>query len=133
MLSWKTFAIIYYLNFLLWVNYCFLTSCAYDWPITNFLGMYCYLPVIWLINFVYGGPGYSSCTVNLLLMFALSKIQWTSNWPNTCRLRCQCWILKLSQPSQDQWKRISSAKTMRLGPAIKKLQMLKSMSQALEI
>ena len=113
----------HYLNFVLWVNYCFLTSCwlahyQLSWNV------YCYLPVIWLVNFVYGGPGHSTCTVHLLLMFALSKIQCTNNWPN--RLRCQCWLLKLSQASQGQWKKISSPKTMRLGPAIKWLQMLTS-------
>ena len=26
---------------------------APDWPSTNFLGMYCYFPVIRLVNFVY--------------------------------------------------------------------------------
>ena len=40
-----------YYNFVLWVTYCFLQ--AADWPTTNFLGVYCYFPVIWLANFVY--------------------------------------------------------------------------------
>ena len=89
----------HHLNFVLWVNYCFLSSCwlahyQLSWNV------YCYLPVIWSVNFVYGGPGHSTCTVHLLLMFALSKIQCTNNWPN--RLHCQCWLLKLSQASQGQ-------------------------------
>ena len=29
---------------------------AADWPTTNFLGMYCYFPVIRLVNFVYVAP-----------------------------------------------------------------------------
>ena len=34
---------------------------AADWPINSFLGMYCYFPVIRLVNFVSeGGPGYSN-------------------------------------------------------------------------
>ena len=31
---------------------CFFFSPAADWPTTNFLGMYCYFPVIRLVNFV---------------------------------------------------------------------------------
>ena len=120
----------HYLNFVLWVNYCFLTSCwlAHYQLSWNVLLFTC--DVIWSVNFVYGGPGHSTRTVHLLLMFALSKIHCTNNWPN--RLCCQCWLLKLSA-SQCQWKRISPPKTMRLLPAIKWLQMLESMSQALKI
>ena len=43
---------------------------------TNFLGMYCYFPVIGLVNFVYvGGLGYSSRTV-ILFGDILSIFQW---------------------------------------------------------
>ena len=123
----------HYLNFLLWVNYCFLTSCwlahyQLSWNVHCLILFYLWSDQSTLF---YGGPSYGSHTVHLLLMFALSKIQCTNNWPN--RLRCQCWLLRLSQASQGQWKRISSPKTMRLEPAIKWLQMLKSMSQALKI
>ena len=38
------------LNFVLLVMYFFLP--VSDWPTTNFLGMYCYFPVIQLVNFV---------------------------------------------------------------------------------
>ena len=44
-----------YLNFVLRVTYCFFLQAA-DWPTTNFLGMYCYFPVIRLVNFVYVAP-----------------------------------------------------------------------------
>ena len=39
------------LNFVPRVTYCFFLRAA-DWPTTNFLGMYCYFPVIGLVNFV---------------------------------------------------------------------------------
>ena len=38
------------LNFVLRVTYCFLHTA--DWPTTDVLGMYCYFPIIWLVNFV---------------------------------------------------------------------------------
>ena len=38
------------LNFVLRVTYCFLHTA--DWPTTNALGMYCYFPIISLVNFV---------------------------------------------------------------------------------
>ena len=38
------------LNFVLRVTYCFLHTA--EWPTTDVLGMYCYFPIIWLVNFV---------------------------------------------------------------------------------
>ena len=38
------------LNFVLGVTYCFLHTA--DWPTTDVLGMYCYFPINWLVNFV---------------------------------------------------------------------------------
>ena len=40
-----------YLNFVLSVTYCFLRDA--DWPTNNFLGIYCYFPVIRLVSFDY--------------------------------------------------------------------------------
>ena len=40
---------------------------AADWRTTNFLGMYCYFPIIRLVNFVYG-PSYSSRTLKTGLL-----------------------------------------------------------------
>ena len=51
----------HYLHFVLRVTYCFLWA-AY-WSTTNFLGMYCYFLVFWLVNLCLSGPGYSNRTV----------------------------------------------------------------------
>ena len=109
----------HYLNFVLLVNYCFLTGCwlahyQFSWNVLLFT-----CDLIGQLCLRWPQSQYSHCTLILLLMFVLSKKQCTNNWPN--RLCCQCWLLKLS-PSQGQWKRISSPKTKRLLPAIKWLQ-----------
>ena len=44
----KNVCYINFFNFVLWVTYCFLKSCRL---VRNHLGMYCYFPVIRLVNF----------------------------------------------------------------------------------
>ena len=47
----------------------------------NLLGMYCYFPVIWLVNFVWSGPDYSSDTVKGYVdNFQKSEMNNLGNW-----------------------------------------------------
>ena len=47
----NNFFLIYKQFFVLWVTYCFLRDAG--WPTNNFLGIYCYFPVIRLVSFDY--------------------------------------------------------------------------------
>ena len=120
----------HYVNFVLWVNYCFLPSCwlAHYQLSWNVLLFTCDL--IGQLCLRWPRSQYSHCTFVADVCVIKNTVHKQLTKIN--RLCCQCWLLKLS-PSQSQWKRIFLPKTMRLLPAIKWLQMLKSMSQALKI
>ena len=65
---------------------------AADRPTTNFLGMYCYFPVIRLVNFVRVAPGYSSRTVTrpFLEMVSLGMTQEAFHKQLGFEPRCMC-------------------------------------------